>query len=711
MDRSRWEPITEVLRMDACQMPARMPLLADHDRYSVLSVHGSVDTMRVKNGQLLGRLTFVEGDEDTDRIWNRVRQGHLRDLSVGYRVAAATECEPGNRCTVRGTEYQAPANMRLRVATDWTPRECSVVPIGADPNAKTRAAVKTEKKNMEPKYRALLERLGLRKEATEEEALTFAEKYTPPAPEAERTAPAADPPPVTTPPPAPAQPPDLAGERRAAAEGERRRIAELTRLGDGLPADVVRKAIDDGVSVADASVAFLTAFRANRTPPAGAPAIHTANNQPTVEALGYALAMRNVDGQKLLMRPDGKPREMCLARRSSIVGPDGKEAGPGYTIRRALNVDEHAKNTERALDLADRWAGLPLLDVCRLALQLEGFRVGFDSEPNEVYRTALSTAALQNIFTLSINAQFLVGYMDAADTTIGWVTESDVANFLTQERDTMGKFGALTKHAKGKKASDLDINDWKEEYKIYPYSGKFTVAYEDLVNDRFGAIASVAPMDMGLTAKQIRPNLVYSALLANAALDVDDTALFHANHDNLLTDVLSAEGLANGRAAIAKQRIRNRVLNLKPRYLLVPQDLWQTSGYLLGSTELYQSVTALASATLGGIGNANVIRELGLTRIMDDRLGAAGCWDPVAEVQRTGSATNWAMVCQPGEEGAKTIEVGYLRGTGRAPQIRSYVLDKGEWGIGWDVYFPIGVKALDFRAMVFSTGAGSGSGG
>jgi hypothetical protein len=59
----------------------------------------------------------------------------------------------------------------------------------------------------------------------------------------------------------------------------------------------------------------------------------------------------------------------------------------------------------------------------------------------------------------------------------------------------------------------------------------------------------------------------------------------------------------------------------------------------------------------------------------------------------------------PGEEGAKTIEVGYRRGTGRAPTIRSFVLDKGQWGLGWDINFDIGAKALDYRGMYFDPGA------
>ena len=48
---------------------------------------------------------------------------------------------------------------------------------------------------------------------------------------------------------------------------------------------------------------------------------------------------------------------------------------------------------------------------------------------------------------------------------------------------------------------------------------------------------------------------------------------------------------------------------------------------------------------------------------------------------------------------AKTIEVAYRRGTGRAPQVRSFTLDKGKWGMGWDINMDIGAKAMDWHGM------------
>jgi hypothetical protein len=293
------------------------------------------------------------------------------------------------------------------------------------------------------------------------------------------------------------------------------------------------------------------------------------------------------------------------------------------------------------------------------------------------------------------------GYIDYEDTTTEWCNSEDVVNFLTREVATMGKFGSLTKLSRGQTALDMDISDWKESYKVTRYAGKFVVDEQDIINDRFGALEQESPRDMGLSAAQLRPGLVYSEILNNSALDVDSVNLFDATtHKNYGTTstALGATTLQAGISAIRKQRIRDRVLNLQPRYLIVPQALYWSADILVNSPQ------RIIAADSGGVKNP-LLGMLGV--IADDRIGTAGVIDPRTGSVVAGSDTNWLLVCKPGDQGAKTIMVGYLQGTGRAPKIRSFVLDRGQWGIGWDISFDIGVKALDYRAMYFATGAGA----
>jgi hypothetical protein len=209
---------------------------------------------------------------------------------------------------------------------------------------------------------------------------------------------------------------------------------------------------------------------------------------------------------------------------------------------------------------------------------------------------------------------------------------------------------------------------------------------------------------MGLTAKKLRPDLVYSILLANAAMGADNVALFDAAHGNVGSGPMSADNLQSLLTLMGKQRLgrandaaaKKRPLNIRGRYVLVPQDLWFKTDIIVTSAQ------RLIAADSGG--TKNPLASYGLTVVADDRLGLNGCWDPSAETVRAGSATNYFVAAKPGEEGAKTIEVGYLRGTGRVPQLRPFIRTEGEWGVGWDIAMYIGAKALDHKGFAKSPG-------
>jgi hypothetical protein len=75
--------------------------------------------------------------------------------------------------------------------------------------------------------------------------------------------------------------------------------------------------------------------------------------------------------------------------------------------------------------------------------------------------------------------------------------------------------------------------------------------------------------------------------------------------------------------------------------------------------------------------------------------------DPDSGTAYTGTAVNYFLASRPGLH----AKVAYRRGTGRAPVLRSFVLDRGQWGIGWDVNLDIGVKFIDFRGMFKGKGS------
>lgn len=713
-DSATKKPILEVWRADGMEPVDQVPLCDAHEKGRVADVIGSVADITVKGREVFGMIRISSAEIDTA---TKVEEGHIRDVSCGIAPLEVVVIQRGATREVNGESYTAPDDSDLRIVTRWRLREVSLCPIGADPSAKIRAAT-TENCSMNEKMRAYLRGIGMQDEATDEEARAFydslperarqrADEEAAKEPDGDERAEGDEEEEKKKEPEATEKTSSEKLTTRAASKSrrseesvrasERARINEIQRLGEGLPAEHIRRAIDEGWTKEQAAVSFLDLSRTQRSKPS-LPAIHSRSHDAdcTAETLGMGLAMRSIGDNKLFATP---------AQYAAAAGLSERGEGD-YVLRRSHDKAKHEREAGELLERSYRYSHMSLVDLCREACRLDGKPVSVRTAPSEVFRTAVSGSAMAAIFTTNFNAQFMTGYIDFGDTTTEWTHSEDVVNFLTREVATMGKFGQLEKVTRGQTAKDVNTSDWKESYKIARYGGKFTVDEQDIINDRFGAIEQESPKDMGLAAAQLRPGLVYSEILNNANLDADGGALFnatavttaggHANYGSGGGTALAAASLQTGIAAIRKQRINSRVLNLNPKYLIVPQALYFSADVLVNSP---QRIIAASSD-----GTKNPL--LGLLGVIgDDRIGTAGVVDPRTGSVVAGADTNWLLVCRPGDQGAKTVMVGYLAGTGRAPKIRSYVLDRGQWGLGWDVSFDIGVKALDFRAMYFAAGA------
>ena len=543
---------------------------------------------------------------------------------------------------------------------------------------------------------------------------------------------------------------------KEAVATERKRVASIRKAAkNDVPAEIVARAIDEGWNVKRFRGVALECVRTARTATVGgggnvesvemvrslfgggqAPAGHVRSHEAdcTVASLSAALLSRTYRGRQ-------DPCDILGGYRPSSAIVDDTtgraESGQCFTVRSDITrmvsrQAEHAseqnrKAAERLLDMGDRYRGMSMMDLVDEANRIEGrTRTSYDAE--ERIRAAFSGSALSAIFTQNVSAQFLGGYLDADDTTQGWVTEADVPNFLQNERAIYGKMGQLQKLGKGGTANDLDTSDWNEQYKIARYAGKFTVDEQDFINDRFGALAQMSPQDMGLAARQIRMNLVYALLLSNPTLNQDNQALFNSgvvasrSAGNIITGTITdfsataptanAGPFQDATSLMSKQRLRNRVLNLRPRFCVSGFDLeWATN-------ILYKSQQRIISSGSGGTFNPLATAGANVDCRYDGRLDPLGCYNnsdgktyyPYTTTgATTGRSGTAILVARPGEQGAKTIEVGYRVGTGRAPRIRSAILREGsgQYGMSWDVNLDIGALPLDYRSFVLLTGNGS----
>lgn len=709
-DFGRWEVIDEVLVSSGAELPSQVPLLENHRRESLDNVLGSVRNMRIEGEQTVGRMFFAKDDARADSAWNKVRQGHLDAVSVGYRAVEFVDIAPNKTATVAGRTYTA-GSRPLRITTQWQQKELSLTPVGADPRAKVRESAKPipkEVQPMDPKLRKYLESLGLRADASEEDAKAFVgalggnqrsicdvlghkpadetatnmqrlslealgvesekpwerkgvESGTTLETAVLRTA-------------EPLNPPVDADAIRTA---ERERVSAIRKLAaDDLDADAITRAIDEDWTVERTASAALEAIRSNRSAPVGA--IHSRDHDSDCNVRSLAAG--------LLIATGADPLKNVLTREMGAELPRG------------------SKFTEEDCDRGYAYNDMSAVDICREACRIDGGRVPVGRR--DAIRAAVSGGTLAFVFGTNVYAKMVAGWTEIGDTTQGWVDEEDVANFLTQEDITLEASSRLERLPRGDTAKHATASDTRETYKIARYAKQFVIDEQDILDDRLGAMMAM-PFEMGIAASRLRPNLIYNEILKNPNLVADSGAVFNATavttsggHANLTTAVLASVGLKAAITQMGKQRgNESQVLNIAPRFLLVPAALEWTADELTKEETL---IKIFGDSSDPLYSPSNAIARRGLTPVMDDRLGATGVIDPDTGVARAGSDTAWYLTAG----GNRGIRAAYLRGTNRSPQLRSFALDRGQWGVGWDIKHDLGVAFLDFRPWAKSTGAG-----
>ncbi|KKL67166.1 hypothetical protein LCGC14_2137710 [marine sediment metagenome] len=562
---------------------------------------------------------------------------------------------------------------------------------------------------MNPTLRAYLETIGLRAGVSDDDAKAFHEKLTGTQlaradvlKEDERGL--ADFPPVTPPADPPATPPadddrgdspaddtnqtNEAAIREAVAKAvlgerqqERQRVRQIHELaGDDTRKELRDQALVEGWTVERATAAFLKDLR-DRQSGVG-PAIHVRDHATDCNVRSLAAGMLMGQGldptKQRLHNGQGSPRRVDAL-------------------------------TEQDADRGEDLCALSAIDLVRECAMIDTGR--YHRDPTEAMRAATSGATLSYVFTTNVYAKLLAGWETIGDTTVGWCDETDEPNFLQQEDISLQANARLQKLPPGDTAKHATASDTRETYKIARYAKQFVVDEQDIINDRLSAITRM-PGEMGEAARDMRPELVYSLMLQNPTLVADSGAVFNATavttaggHANLGTVALSSDGLKAAITAMVKQRLNRtttnpgRALLIRPKFLIVPAELEWTARALTASAALAKM---FADTSDPWYSQLNLIAQEGIRVVVDDRIGAIGVMDPASEAVRTGLDTNWFLAAG----GTKSIRVAYRRGTNRRPLLRSFVLDRGQWGVGWDINLDIGAAFMDYRVWYKSTGGG-----
>ena len=432
------------------------------------------------------------------------------------------------------------------------------------------------------------------------------------------------------------------------------RIDTIERLCAGHPG-VQGKAIAEGW---DSTRTELELLRAERS---SGPAIHSRSHESeaTLDTLQGAMLLRS--GFQL-------DDPLWSTTKASGLAP--------RWLRLGIDNDQR----QRVMDLAHQFRDVSMIDICREAARLDGTRLPMGRA--DMIKASTSGASLSNIFSTNVNLSLLKSYEETRDSTAGWVGETDVANFLTQERARLKPGSGLARLARGGESRDVTRSDTVETYRISRFSGSFHIDEQDIIDDHQNALNS-QPAELGAAAARIRPQLVYSILLSNPNM-ADGTPIFDATRGNRRTSAtFAAATLANAIGDFRTQTEDGVTLNILPSHLIVPAALNLSAAQLINSSET--RVPAASAET----GTRNVFADQGLTLVTSPWLDN-GMTDPASEAAVTGAAGDWYLM----DSASPAIEVAYLRSSGRAPSIRTEAMPVGRYGVSWAVSLDIGAKAV-----------------
>ncbi len=183
-------------------------------------------------------------------------------------------------------------------------------------------------------------------------------------------------------------------------------------------------------------------------------------------------------------------------------------------------------------------------------------------------------AALENV----VGEIILAGYQAAADTTMGWVRETELPNFKLAPLVTVQGGSRPRRLGRGgATAQPILLRLQAEHWQLARYALQFAIGEEDLVDTQQVDLLSAALAQVGAAMAGLRPDLVYSTMLRNGDL-ADDTPLFDTDRGNLASggsSALDATSLDAGLAAIAGQTLLDEQndpvhLGLAGKYLIVP---------------------------------------------------------------------------------------------------------------------------------------------
>jgi len=390
------------------------------------------------------------------------------------------------------------------------------------------------------------------------------------------------------------------------------------------------------------------------------------NSAVTPEAFGHDLLARMAAGRE----PIGGGFHPEHAAGGRACGDFVNAAGDALVIRAGITVAKpHAGSRDfMTMDVAE---------LARACLSRAG-KSNREFDRVGAIRAALSTSDFPALLGNALGKSLRTGYEAEPQSHALWARFVQVEDFKPQIRALLSSAPELLHVPEGSEYPHGAIGDDSAVYAVAKFGRIIRLTWEALINDDLGAFVRV-PQAMGQAARRKEADLVYGLFAANggAGPTMQDTkTLFHADHANLATGTasLDAAGLSYARTLLRKQTAKGGgLLNLQPRYLIVPAELETAAETLLATSQ--------RAAVQGSSGNVLPSWIGGLIPVVEPRLAANAFYIAAAPEQ------------------VDTLEVAGLASDRAAPVIEEhneFVRDSQ----GWKVRHVVAAAFTDWRGIV-----------
>lgn len=413
------------------------PLLDSHNRYSVQNVFGRVEFA----DETEAKIRFAK-DDDSEAAWQKVRDGVITKVSVGYQI---------HKMKKDGEEDGKPV---LR-AVDWEPFEISLVAIPAD----DQAVIRSETHNDKAKHRCVVieENAAMRGEnQTKEKGTKMPDKVKEEVRADDQNQQRGKDETATL----TVDVQNAEKVREDAVKEERYRVSGIQDAvrKAGLDQEVADKLVNDGVSIDEARMQIIDQWAEKDK--------SDTRTQVTV-------------GEDLSRKARFEGVQNALANRSN----------PSIELT----------------EVGREWRGMTLMEMSREFLSEDGVRTrGLTKQ--EIAVRALSTSDFPEILANVANKTLRDAYGNVNRTFVPWATQTSLPDFKEIARVALSEAPSLDKVVEGGEYKYGEFVENAEKYRLFTYGKIINITRQTIINDdidaftrlprRMGAAASRLESDL-----------------------------------------------------------------------------------------------------------------------------------------------------------------------------------------------------------------------